>query len=687
MTQDSAQLRARLHNAERQLAALDASRDTLRREIKDLRDSLAGAGRGAEDSRARVTRASPASDKIVLFRKLFHGREDVWARRWESRRSGRSGYQPACANEWTAGLCDKRRHRCAECPNRELLPLTDEVIRGHLTGVDPTGRSPASASIRDFVVGLYPLLPDETCRLLVLDFDKSGWEDDALTFRSVCRARGVPAALERSRSGRGGHAWLFFTEALPAYVARALGSFLLTETMDRRPQMELSSYDRLFPSQDTLPQGGFGNLIALPLQRRAAEQGNRLFVDDHLIPYADQFAFLSSLAHVRKTDALRLVEEAATRGAVLGLRAVPADDTADQPWLTPPSRRPPELPLSGPMPEFVHAVLENQLYISKDGLPPALLNRLVRLAAFQNPEFFRAEAMRLPTFGKPRVIGCAEDFPKHVGLPRGCLDDVHELLGSLGVGLEVIDKRGSGTPIRAMFRGTLRPEQDEAVGVLLAHDTGVLAAGTAFGKIVVAARLIAEREVSTLVVVHRQQLLDQWVARLSTFLDIDPKSIGRVGGGVRRPKGIIDVAVMQSLSRKGAVDDLVASYGHLIVDECHHVPAVSFERLARQCRARYVLGLSATTGRRDGHNPSSSCSVDRSATESTTGPKRFDGRSSTASWSAAPSSRALPTPAARQMRASRSSRSTPRSSPTTNGTSSSSMTSSPRWPLGARRWC
>ncbi len=603
MTQDCAHLRARLHEAERELAALDVSRDTLRREVEDLRTLLAGSGRGDQDSRARVTRGSPAADKIALFRDLFHGREDVWARRWESRKSGRSGYQPACANEWTAGLCDRSRHRCVECPNRELLPLTDEVIRGHLTGVDPTRRSPPSASVGDFVVGLYPLLLNETCRLLMLDFDKSGWKDDARAFLSVCRELGIPAALERSRSGRGGHAWIFFAEPLPASVARALGSFLLTRTMDGRPQLGLSSYDRLFPSQDTLPQGGFGSLIALPLQRRAAEQGNSLFVDDDLIPYTDQFAFLSNLTRMKKTDALRMVEEAATRGGVLGVRAVPADDTAEQPWLTPPSRRPPELPLSGPLPELVHAVLANQLYISKDGLPPPILNRLVRLAAFQNPEFFRAEAMRLPTFGKPRVIGCAEDFPKHVGLPRGCLDDVRGLLGSLGVGLELIDKRSAGTPIRATFRGTLRPEQDEAVGVLLAHDTGVLAAGTAFGKTVVAARLIAERHVNTLVLVHRQQLLDQWIARLATFLDIDPLSIGRVGGGVRRPTGIIDVAVMQSLSRKGAIDDLVAGYGHLIVDECHHVPAVSFERLARQCRARYVLGLSATTGRRDGHHP------------------------------------------------------------------------------------
>ncbi|MHB8869107.1 MAG: TOTE conflict system archaeo-eukaryotic primase domain-containing protein [Thermoleophilia bacterium] len=603
MTDDSARLRARLAQAELELAVLDASRDALHRQAEDLRALLAHAHHGDDYSRATVTRASPAADKIALFRQLFRGREDVWARRWDSRKSGRSGYQPACANEWAPGLCDKRRHRCAECVNRELLPLTDGVIRGHLTGADPTRCSPTSPPTGDFVVGLYPLLPDETCRLLVVDFDNCGWEDDVRAFLSVCRRREVPAALERSRSGRGGHVWIFFTEPLPASVARALGSLLLTETMEERPQVGLSSYDRLFPSQDTLPQGGFGSLIALPLQPRAAEQSNSLFVDDDLTPHPDQFAFLSSLSRMEKADVLRLIEGAAARGGVLGVRTVAADETDDQPWLIPPSRRPVELPLTGPLPERVRVVLANQIYLAKDSMPPALLNRFVRLAAFQNPEFFRAEAMRLPTFGKPRVIGCAEDFPQHIGLPRGCRDDIGELLDSLGIALEVVDERNSGVHIEAMFQGTLRPEQESAACALTAHDTGVLAAGTAFGKTVVAAHLIAARAVNTLVLVHRQQLLDQWVARLSDFLDLDPKSIGRIGGGVRRPTGIIDVALLQSLGGSGSTDDLVADYGHLIVDECHHLPAVSFERIARQCRARYVLGLSATTGRRDGHHP------------------------------------------------------------------------------------
>ncbi|MBU2602842.1 MAG: DEAD/DEAH box helicase [Actinobacteria bacterium] len=604
MTQDAARFRARLTQAELELAALDASRNTLRREVEDLRARIANAGFRNGDLTATVTRASPAADKIALFRQLFRGREDVWARRWESRKSGHSGYQPACANEWTAGLCDKRRHRCAECVNRDLLPLTDEVIRGHLTGADPTTRrNPTSQPIEDFVVGFYPLLPDETCRLLAVDFDNSGWEDDVRTFLSVCRQRGVPAALERSRSGRGGHVWIFFATPVPASAARALGSFLLTETMEERPQVGLSSYDRLFPSQDTLPQGGFGSLIALPLQRRAGERGNSLFVDDDLIPHPDQLAFLSCLPRMQKPDVLHLVEQAAASGGALGVRAVPVDETDDQPWLVPPSRRPTERPLTGPLPERVNVVLANQIYIAKDGVPPALLNRFVRLAAFQNPEFFRAEAMRLPTFGKPRVIGCAEDFTQHIGVPRGCMGEVGELLDSLGIGLDVVDERNSGSPIEAAFRGALRPEQEAAARALGAHDTGVLAAGTAFGKTVVAAHLIAERGVNTLVLVHRQQLLDQWVARLSDFLNLDPKSIGRIGGGVRRPSGIIDVALLQSVGRSGATDDLVAGYGHLIVDECHHLPAVSFERIARQCRARYVLGLSATTSRRDGHHP------------------------------------------------------------------------------------
>lgn len=282
---------------------------------------------------------------------------------------------------------------------------------------------------------------------------------------------------------------------------------------------------------------------------------------------------------------------------------VVTDEDEDEPWSAPPSRRLSEVPIQGPLPESIELILGNQMYIEKGGLPSELRNRLIRLAAFQNPEFYKAQAMRLPTFGKPRIISCAEDFAKHIALPRGCLDEIVDLLRSLGFAVTLRDERCTGSVISAEFIGELTTEQAEAAGKLLASDNGVLAASTAFGKTVVAIDIIARRAVNTLVLVHRQQLLDQWVARLSTFLDIDPKQIGRIGGGKHKPTGMIDVALLQSLCRKGVVDDLVGDYGHLVVDECHHISASSFEQVARACKAKYVLGLSATPARKDGHHP------------------------------------------------------------------------------------
>lgn len=543
---------------------------------------------------ASVDRSSSSEAKIALFRSLFRGRDDVYPRRFESRKTGKTGYAPACANEWVRGICEKPRIKCAECPNRRFLPVTDQVIRWHLSGQD--------ADAQPFVAGVYPLLLDETCFFLAVDFDKAGWQDDSLAFMDACRRLDLPAALERSRSGRGGHVWLFFEEAVPAALARRLGSHLLTEAMEGRPDMGLDSYDRLFPSQDTLPQGGFGNLIALPLQKGARDAGNSVFLDDPLTPWADQWRFLASIRRISRAQAETIVHETERRGRVLGVRLPPQDED-DEPWTAPPSRRHSDPPLVGELPTTLELVVGNQIYIHKDALHPGLRNRLLRLAAFQNPEFYKAQAMRLSTYDKPRVIACAEDHPHHVALPRGCLEDVQQTLRALGVRTTIRDERSTGRPLGVAFSGELRTEQKAAAAAMLKHDTGVLAATTAFGKTVVAAWLIAERGVNTLVLVHRRQLLDQWIERLAAFLGLPVKSIGRIGGGRNRPSGMLDVAVIQSLVRKGVVDDRVADYGHLVVDECHHVSAHSFEQVARQARSRFVLGLSATVARKDGHHP------------------------------------------------------------------------------------
>jgi superfamily II DNA or RNA helicase/very-short-patch-repair endonuclease len=538
-------------------------------------------------------RSSPEA-KIALFRSLFRGREDVYPRRFESRKTGRAGYAPACANEWVRGVCEKPRIKCAECPNRRFLPVTDDVIRWHLSGSDAEGQP--------FVAGVYPLLQDETCFFLAVDFDKAGWREDAAAFLETCHDLNLAAALERSRSGRGAHVWFFFEEAIPAALARRLGSHVLTETMERRPDIGLDSYDRLFPNQDTMPHGGFGNLIALPLQRASRKQDNTVFLDSALVPWTDQWAFLANVRKIARSQIEQIVEDGERRGRILGVRLPPQDDEGAEPWTAPPSRRR-EAPIVGDLPASMELVLGNQIYIPKQQLHPGLRNRLLRLAAFQNPEFYKAQAMRLSTYNKPRVVACAEDLPHHIGLPRGCLDDVRKTLTDLGVRMAIRDERRDGSHLDVRFQGELRREQKAAADAMLRHEIGVLAATTAFGKTVVAAWLIAQRGVNTLVLVHRRQLLDQWVERLSTFLDIPAKSIGRIGGGKSRPTGQIDVGIIQSLVRKGVVDDRVAEYGHVIIDECHHLSAHSFEQVARQAKARFVVGLSATVARKDGHHP------------------------------------------------------------------------------------
>jgi hypothetical protein len=588
-----------------------------------------------------VTNACSPAEKIALFRSLFRGREDVYPRRFESRKTGKAGYAPACANEWVRGVCEKPKIKCAECPHRRFLPVTDDVIRWHLSGRDELGR--------DFVMGVYPMLLDETCLFLAVDFDKESWQQDAGAFVDTCRTLDVPAALERSRSGNGAHVWFFFAEAVSASAARKLGSHILTETMERRPDLGLDSYDRLFPNQDTLPKGGFGNLIALPLQKTARERGNSIFLDGQFNPHPDQWAFLSSIQRISRARAEAVARDAETKGRVVGVRMAIAEDDDDAPWTAPPSRRRKEPPIAGLLPESIEMVLADQIYVPKETLPPALRNRLVRLAAFQNPEFYRAQAMRLPTYDKPRIIHCAEDHAKHIALPRGCLEDVRELLESLKIKLASRDERSTGTPLKVSFRGELRPEQAAAAEAMLRHETGVLSATTAFGKTVLAAWLIAQRGVNTLVLVHRQQLLEQWVERLSAFLAmtggpersadfqsaVSPNSIrqaartlggsvnakasglkirdtagwkpalqiGRLGGGRRKLTGALDVALVQSLVRNGEVNDCVAGYGHVVVDECHHLSARSFELAARRAKAKFFTGLSATVSRKDGHHP------------------------------------------------------------------------------------
>ena len=525
------------------------------------------------------------AEKVALFRRLFRGRTDVYPVRWEGKTSGKSGYAPACANEWRAGVCEKPRIKCGDCSNRLLIPMSDAVIYDHLAG--------------KHVVGVYPLLEDDTCYFLAADFDEADWRDDARAFMQSCEELGVPVALEISRSGNGAHAWVFFASRVAARDARRLGTAIISHTCSRTRQLKLESYDRLFPNQDTMPKGGFGNLIALPLQKGPREQGFSVFVDPDLRPYPDQWTFLASIQPMAAHDI-----EATILRATGGVHPLDVTFIDDEDLATPWKRENTSAKkLAGPMPKSLTVTLANLIYFEKAELPQALANRLIRLAAFQNPEFYKAQAMRMSVWDKPRVIGCAESYPQHIALPRGCLDAALSLLRENGIACDLRDERFGGQPLDVSFVGSLRLDQEAAVAGLLTHDAGVLCAPTAFGKTVTAAAMIARRGVNTLVLVHRTELLKQWQERLQAFLGVAKGVVGTIGGGKAKPTGKIDIAVMQSLSRQGEVNPLVEDYGQVIVDECHHVGAVSFDAILKRTKAKYVLGLTATPIRRDGQQP------------------------------------------------------------------------------------
>lgn len=523
-------------------------------------------------------------EKIALFCRLFRGRKDVYPIRWESKKTGKSGYAPACSNEWRSGICAKPRIKCSDCTHRQLIPVSNSVIYKHLAG--------------EHTIGVYPLLEDDTCYFLAVDFDEAEWREDALAFMHSCEELGVPAALEISRSCNGAHVWVFFASRVSARDARRLGTAIISHTCSRTRQLTLSSYDRLFPNQDSMPKGGFGNLIALPLQKWLREQGGSVFVDADLLPYDDQWSFLASIETMAVHDIEPTILCATGDNHPLDVTFIDEEDLAT-PWKREKSST---RKLAVPMPESLNVTLANLIYFEKAQLPQALTNRLIRLAAFQNPEYYKLQAMRMSVWDKPRVIGCADNYPQHIALPRGCFEAALSLLGENGISCKLNDERFAGKPVDVTFLGTLRSDQEIAVSTMLHHDTGVLCAPTAFGKTVTAAAMIARRAVSTLVLVHRTELLKQWQERLHTFLRTD-NGVGIIGGGKHKPTGKIDVAVMQSVSRQGEVNPLIEDYGQVIVDECHHIGAASFDAILKRAKARYVLGLTATPIRRDGLQP------------------------------------------------------------------------------------
>lgn len=578
----------------------------LRAENARLRALLTRHGIAADKSESALPRKPALSldEKVALFRGLFQGREDVFARRWFSSSSGKSGYQPVCAREWNREKCDKKKYKCAECPNREFQPLGYNDIYRHLEGKDPNGRD---------VVGVYAILPDNSCCFLCCDFDdkscEHGYQDDVRAYVSVCRDWGVPAYIERSRSGNGAHVWILFDEHIKAQTARRLGNAILTEAMEREGRMSFKSYDRFFPNQDFMPTGGFGNLVALPLQGRARKDGNSVFVDEDFIPLTDQWEYLQRMTKMTAAEVEKLVSRYDREP--LGELSKSSESA---PW----ERSLPKPMSTADFPKHITIVRSSGIYIPTKGLSAKAVNHLKRLAAFKNPEFYAKLGMRLPVYNLPRIISCSEITDDYLILPRGCEESAIDFLRENNVDVEIQDKANPGMPITVEFNGQLYSEQEHAIEELARHRCGTLYATTAFGKTVTAAAMIARKKVNTLILVHTKALLDQWRKCLSEYLITDFQPEEQPKGRGRRKKfqqfgalsstentlnGNIDIALLQSCINDNEVKPFVREYGMVIVDECHHAPAFNFERVLREVNARYVYGLTATPIRKDGHQP------------------------------------------------------------------------------------
>ena len=577
--------------------------ELLHKEIDRLQSLLSS--KGTPSTLPIMKRHLSLKEKVDVFRNLFKGREDVFARRWYSRTSAKSGYQPVCRNEWDRQLCDKKRYKCTECPNRSFKPLEYEDIYRHLEGKSSNGQD---------VIGAYAILTDNTCNFLCADFDdkscEHGYWKDVLAYVGVCKDWDVPCSIERSRSGNGAHVWIFFEQPLPASKARRLGNTILTEATERYERMDFKSYDRFFPNQDRLPEGGFGNLVALPLQGKARKEGNSVFVDENFVAYENQWDYLLEIKRISEVTVDSILAKHATASELGELSTT----SESKPWETPV----PQKIAHNDFPALPVLIRSNMLYIPLQGFSAKVVNRLKRIASFKNPKFYARQRMRLSTYNIPRIISCADMEENYIALPRGCEDAVITLLESNKVAYHVEDKTNHGENIVVAFKGQLREEQRAAIASLTAHDNGILNGTTAFGKTVTAIGLIAERKVNTLILVHTKALLDQWKSRLEEFLQIDftedalLKKRGRKKAfspfGTLDSKGNslhgkIDIALMQSFLEDSEVKPFVLDYGMLIVDECHHVSAVNFERILKYANARYVYGLTATAIRKDGHQP------------------------------------------------------------------------------------
>lgn len=567
---------------------------------------------------ALVNRNSTPQEKINLYTSLFVGRQDVFALRWYNAKSNKSGYSPVCENKWKTGKCDMKKYACAACPFKLHVPLSDRYIFNHLAGKDSTCRD---------VVGLYPLMEGDVCRVLAFDFDShtgssDTWKKDAAAVCKTCAAFSIPVSVEISRSGKGAHLWIFFSENISAKRARNLGMLILQAAMNERHSLPFESFDRMFPNQDSIPKGGYGNLIALPLQGQAVKNKYSVFVDENFIPFDDQWAYLSSVKKLSAKDletccieitkvvhdflpngcddcGINKTDDIAKDGTAYKISGILSNNPSSQ---NKQSNNPASKNVQLTQKDFssaVHITLSNQIEITKTRISERALGIFRRTAVFLNPEYFRNLKMRLPLYNIPRYIDCSGETENALLLPRGNIDQIQKLLNDCNAPYEITDDREEGMRIEVDFSAELYAEQKAALQAMLKSDIGILSAGTGFGKTVTAAALIAERKTNTIILVQTHTLLEQWKKAVKRFLNYEA---GTIAAGKDMSTGIIDIAIIKSLTEKNsdAVKPRRHIYGMLIVDECHHVSAFGTENLVKSFRSKYVYGLTATPVRRDG---------------------------------------------------------------------------------------
>ena len=555
------------------------------------------------------------AEHAVQFYSYFRGRKDVYVKR-----GAKKGYHTQCNNFWKSGICPKERGekvKCQECPAKDYKELKVSIILQHLKG--------AKEDCSD-VIGLYPLFPDGTCWFLVFDFDNhdeeaapsKGWEQEVDALRKICLSVGIDALVERSRSGRGAHVWIFFSEAIQAAKVRRFGEALLAKGSESVSLKSFRYYDRMMPMQDYLPEGKLGNLIALPLQGQALRKGNSAFVDEYWRTYKDQWSKLLDTRKLSEAEIDTYIRSWCPEENTMQMfQSDKVDEQEDSNMLLFGSSPKPSARYfkNGDVTGTIKIILADGIYIDKRNLKPRLQNAIRRLAAYSNPQFFQNLALGFSTRETPRIVYDGYDEGNYIVLPRGCFEELKNHFADAEIPYDIVDKRQTGRQIAVSFNGELYPEQTIAAERLLSFDMGMLAAATAFGKTVIGANLIGRRKVNTLVLVHTVEIMNNWVRDLNRFLTINeelptyttPKGrvkqrdsvIGTFSSQKKAATGIIDIAMIGSLGKEEDINPMVRDYGMIIVDECHHAAAATFENVLRASAAKYVYGMSATVKRGD----------------------------------------------------------------------------------------